>query len=89
MPGTNAGTGQPLTFQCSNCRRIKGAVRPPGYIPRGYIGRVRLTGRKRFANPKGNASRRSSTHAREYECLDCGHVGWSRHTDLKYLEKKA
>lgn len=87
MPGTNAGTGQPLTFQCSNCRNIKGAVRRPGYTPRGYIERVRLTGRKRLAR-HGNAGGRNSTYKREYKCLDCRHVGWSRHSDLEAKEAK-
>jgi hypothetical protein len=26
--------------------------------------------------------------AREYRCLDCGYIGWSRHVDLKHMEKR-
>lgn len=26
----------------------------------------------------------SRTHSYEYECMDCGHVGWSRHLDLEH-----
>lgn len=52
----------------------------------GRIDRVELTGRKkrvRVLEPS-----RSDMYAREYKCLDCGHVGWSRHTDLQHKEER-
>ncbi len=42
-----------------------------------------MTGRVHFANPHGNASSRNSVWRFEYLCTDCGHVGWSRHTDAE------
>lgn len=85
MPGTNAGTGQPISFRCSQCRLVEGAYGRRS--ERGWIGRVKLTGRHRAAR-YGNARGRNSTKRREYECLDCRHVGWSRHTDLERLEAR-
>lgn len=68
MAGKNNGTGQPMFFKCAGCR---GATRFD----------VDLTGRIRPA-PLGNARGRSDLNCREYKCRKCGHVGWSRHTDL-------
>jgi hypothetical protein len=45
--------------------------------------KVEMTGRVRFANRKGNAFGRSSRDAYEYRCLDCGHVGTSRHVEAR------
>lgn len=77
VPGTNAGTGQPISFMCSACRR-----NPHRIWPQGFSSRVTLTGRTKEIND-GRANGRSTNHRREYECTDCGHVGWSRHADLK------
>lgn len=79
MPGSNAGTGQPISFRCSQCRRSK-YRRMEGH---GSVFRVQLTGKKRELKRGGV---RSSYHSRQYVCADCGHVGWSRHKDL---ERKA
>lgn len=73
MPGTNAGTGRPMWFRCAKCRRER--RRGGGAL------QVQLTGRERPKND-GNAGYRSDTVEREYRC-PCGHVGWSRHTDLR------
>lgn len=92
MPGSNAGTGQPLYFQCGKCRlRGGGYWRLDTSYARwirkmGKADRITLTGRTRAA-PHGNAFGRSTTRRREYKCLDCGHVGWSRHSDLERMEK--
>jgi len=84
MSGTNAGTGQPLAFRCAKCR-IERPYRPGAsgirWGPSSGIN-VKLTGRTR---PKGRVSAlgpRMDRIAREYRCLDCGHVGWSHHYDL-------
>jgi hypothetical protein len=84
--GSNAGTGQPITFQCSQCRKKNDSIfRRPYLGPRTGF-RVKLTGKKRPCK-QGNAGGRNSRHRRQYECLDCGHVGWSRHIDLERQEK--
>jgi len=91
MPGKNNGTGRPLSFQCWACRRRKGPVRWPLHRwaknqTAGLMGRVKLTGRTRPAG--GNQGCRNSSLSREYVCQDCGHVGWSRHTDLEVIERR-
>lgn len=78
MPGTNAGTGQPINFQCSACRRRR-------RWPCGAKTHVRLTGRKKKLDD-GNARGRSTKWSREYICRDCGHKGWSRHIDLQDID---
>ena len=75
----NSGAGAPSTFQCSSCRSLNGL----GW-PNGSASRVTLTGRTRPYRGKGHAM--TSKTAREYECGDCGHVGWSNH---RHLEAKA
>lgn len=72
------GTGQPVWFRCSQCRRHRAIG--------GFASDVSLTGRTR---PKcdGNAGMRSTTTEREYKC-SCGHVGWSRHVDLEDKERR-
>lgn len=79
--GSNNGTGRPFYFRCSACRKN---WHRDEWARKGF--KVILTGRKRYANGKGNAGNRNSTHAREYRCESCGHVGWSRHSDLERLE---
>lgn len=83
MPGTNAGTGHPITFRCSECRKAY----PHGVYSSHYgrMNRVKLTGRKR---PAGSGrGYRKSDFSREYRCLDCGHTGWSTHIDLERLDR--
>lgn len=75
------GTGAPLSFCCSKCRRIWWQDRGD----RGCVRRVVLTGRTK-SKQDGRVSYRSTGTLREYRCLDCNHVGWNRHVDL---ERKA
>lgn len=76
----SSGTGSPVHFMCSACRRSRGAGRGhEGPVP-GRAERVRLNGRRR---QRDCATARHGRTLREYECLDCGHVGWSAHQDLK------
>ena len=72
--GRSSGPGIPLWFRCSQCRKTG-----PGH--RGAWDRVELTGRMRKRQMTGGGLR-TTPHAREYRCLDCGHVGWSGHRDL-------
>ena len=91
MPGTNAGTGRPISFQCWKCRRKKGRLLE-GRVRdilghKGRANRVWLTGNKRD-NGNGNAGCGNDIFDREYICDDCGHQGWSRHIELARKEER-
>lgn len=88
MARSNAGTGQPLCFRCSSCRKKYAHGFRLGGDRKGWAGRVELTGRDRNANRRGNAGCRNSRRTREYRCLDCNHVGWSRHIDLEHKAER-
>lgn len=86
--GSNAGSGQPSQFQCFRCRRAKGALFGTMswsfHQERGGFTRVSLTGKirpRRGRTSLGTMSRED----RQYQCHDCGHVGWSRHSDLEKI----
>jgi anti-sigma factor RsiW len=76
VPGTNAGTGCPITLRCAKCKRRGWEHR------RGYD--LEVTGRSR-ARRRAAFERRGIRMIRrwviEYRCRECGHVGWSRHID--------
>lgn len=42
---------------------------------------MQLTGRRRYRFT-GNGGRVDSSYQYEFKCLDCGHVGWSRHGEI-------
>jgi hypothetical protein len=71
-PGTNAGTGYPITFKCAKCRKAPhhSHFNPP----------LLATGRTRPADRKGI---RQTTRRIEYYCQDCGHFGWTQHIDAE------
>jgi len=83
MPGST-GTGRPVHFRCARCRKLGGHGSRYGFEYEA-TGRVRqLTGAQR------SCGGRRVAHVRyEYRCLECGHTGWSRHTDVerKWLSK--
>lgn len=81
MPGTCGGTGVPLRFRCGECRRALSGLRRRGGAERGLYFRVTLTGLTRDVG--GHRSVRMDRISRQYRCRDCGHVGWSRHVDLR------
>jgi len=87
MPGTNAGTGEPLSFRCARCRkrshrdRLYGIHAYPDGHDHGFANRVHLTGRSRPYKRIGQGIRTDSI-AYEYTCRDCGYTGWSAHRDL-------
>lgn len=91
MPGTNAGTGHPLTFRCAVCkvgRAFDSLARRD--LEKGT--NVVATGERRERpTGKGSSRRTDPVYQYSYKCLDCGHEGWSRHTDVraKYLRGKA
>lgn len=86
-------TGQPHFFRCTRCNRRQSMA--PGRHPRntqgawgegGFAKDCVLTGRKRETRSTfgGNMDR----YEREYRCSTCGHVGWSRHPQLRDHGKK-
>lgn len=82
MPGTNGGTGNPLTFRCAKCKVLRDfdSLRAVD-IERGT--HVKSTGfRKR--RPGGRGPRVDHWYVYEYEC-ECGHRGWSRHGTVRRL----
>jgi hypothetical protein len=80
--GRSAGAGHPLTLRCARCKvgRDWRAHEAKG-INLEATGHVR-PGRK----PRGPM--RSLGYAVQYRCRDCGHVGWSQHTDAERLLKQ-
>ena len=79
--------GSPRTFQCRVCRGKK-AGQPYGSdayyrcADHGGVWAVKLTGRTKSVRLQhGDVSY-------EYECQDCGHVGWSAHYDLAWKAKR-
>jgi hypothetical protein len=78
-----AGTGQPSAAGCIKCRGEWHLLWRQGLsrLRRGEIDRLQLTGRVRSV-PFGRGGSRVVFTRYEYTCLDCGHVGWSRHYDV-------
>ena len=74
MPGTNAGTGQPIWFRCLSCRKN-------GRRCCGFISDVTLTGTVKRKDD-GRSHGRSSNVLVEYECKVCRYRGFSRHIDI-------
>ena len=74
-PGTNAGTGYPLTPSCPKCRRGWLRIEHNHGLGRDLV----RTGRER---PSPTPWRSRPATLREYRCLTCGHVGWTKHPDL-------
>jgi len=86
MPGST-GTGYPFTFRCAKCKRLRDWQRPE-HEDKGC--NVEATGRTRplAAAQQGYGHRRALQYRVEYRCLDCGHIGWSRHVHMKNLLAK-
>lgn len=81
----SAGTGSPIWFRCSACRRRchLRSEDPIGCscplckpLPYQLTGRWRTRGGKR-----GRLGTRNEPVSVEYTC-ECGHTGWSSHRDL-------
>lgn len=80
------GTGSPIAAGCAKCRRQwHGLWRSGSSNWPGQATRLELTGRTRpyRVKPRTTPGPRHGGTAREYRCLDCGHVGWSAHSDVK------
>lgn len=71
----SSGAGSPIWFRCARCRKGGG--------PGGFVQRVKPTGKAKPSPRPGVRGARSAKQSYQYECLDCGHVGWSNHKDLE------
>lgn len=83
---TSHGTGQPIYFKCSKCRsqlRFRHSTR---------CGR-NLVATGKTSKVSGYAARNGGHRVMQmrvqYRCLDCGHVGWSRHVGAGALLRKS
>ena len=83
-----AGTGQPNNFGCAKCRLRWGGIfyRGSGRYP-GMVRRIELTGKVRKV-PWGCGGPRVVFTRYQYRCLDCDHVGWSRHYEVAKVADK-
>lgn len=79
--GRSAGTGQPVWFKCPNARSTWNR-KQPGHPAAGS--NVELTGERRrsYSRYAGSGGRSDINFVYRFRCLDCGHVGWSRHIDI-------
>jgi hypothetical protein len=85
MPGSNAGTGYPLTLRCGKCKVGR------DWENDDHKGtKLEATGRKRplASSQHGRGNPRALQYRAEYRCLDCGHIGWSRHGTMEFLLKR-
>lgn len=77
MPGSNAGTGHPLTFRCGKCKVGRDyradSKRGTNWTVTGFV-RGDLT--------KVTNQRVSRFVKAQYRCNDCGHKGWSGHSSV-------
>jgi hypothetical protein len=76
--GLSHGTGQPLTLRCGKCKvHRQWDSRRWGYEPDKGMNLV-ATGRTK-PRRDGRGGARINAVFVEYRCLDCGHVGWTKH----------
>jgi hypothetical protein len=77
MPGTNAGTGYPLTFRCAKCK-----VGHWGRAQRGdhtHEGLNYVVLERKPSEARGLLARMDRHAKYRYRCNDCRHEGWTRH----------
>ena len=82
MPGTSGGTGLPLFLRCAKCKKYSDwrSHRPI---------HLEATGKTKPCKKWSAGGIRQARQYIEYRCLDCGHVGWSKHADAqRLLDKK-
>lgn len=75
--------GQPHSFACSKCRRSF-AFKSDNGVGRNWT----TTGKTRAQLSSGMNYHRWPDTAYQYRCLDCGHVGWSRHPSVMHRHNK-
>jgi len=83
MGGRGKYAGQPYSFVCAKCR--KSSIRKVFFSTIGE--RVRLTGKTRKQRSQGMNYHNWGDVAYQYECLTCGHIGWTRHPDIAHRHK--
>lgn len=83
MPGSNAGTGYPLTLRCAKCRLGRYEWRGMHFGKYGM--NLEATGRTRPLRRHGHKGYRCTNREIEIRCLDCGHIGWSKHISAEAL----
>lgn len=76
MPGSNAGTGWPLTVRCAKCKRGRDWRRSDTNDTH-----LIRTGRTKPYSG-GNRGARGLDTFHEYACVVCNHIGWSRHNEI-------
>ena len=73
--GRSLGAGYPLTFRCARCKtNRRGSRRGLNYEIVTQID----------SEARGACIRQDREHKYLYNCLDCGHSGWTRHVDAKH-----
>lgn len=77
----SSGTGCPLILRCSKCKKHRD-------WRRNEYPRLEATGRTKVRGKVRCPSRKADVKV-EYRCLDCGHVGWSNHSDAGRLLKSS
>ena len=78
-----AYAGQPLSFRCSKCKK--------GYDHKREHNcgmNIHTTGKLRKQAPGGMNYHHWPHHAYQYKCLDCGHIGWSRHPSVQRIYRE-
>jgi hypothetical protein len=78
--GRSVGAGSPLTLRCTKCKRLRDWRHDTSYRDM----RLRPTGkfRKRHKYTLRIRSIPWPWQA-QYECLNCGHLGWTTHLDIE------
>jgi len=87
--GRSAGAGFPLTLRCAMCKKRRGyslARDQNSNIGTNLV----ATGKTEPVKRDGHHTHgmRQANQRIEYRCTDCGHIGWSRHTDAERLLKR-
>lgn len=84
--GRSAGAGFPLTLRCAMCKKRRGySLRRDESSNIGT--NLVATGKTKPVKRDGHHTHgiRQANQRIEYRCTDCGHIGWSRHTDAERL----
>jgi len=78
------GTGYPNVFRCTHCK-VMFRSRMRHRRAEGDGTNVVRTGRTKplLSSQKGRCHSRALLHRVEYQCLDCGHIGWTRNADIE------
>ena len=86
MPGSNAGTGYPLTLRCAKCKAGRDWENPGDRAGEN----IEATGRTKplLSSQQGRGNPRALYFRAEYRCKDCGHIGWTRLKAIKWIAQR-